>query len=112
MVDMDGTCPVKFALMEGDYLYRCSAQEQLGPRDISSTRHSTLTALNLGLMDLSTPTFETDTLTSNTDKFVLWSGNCKLDIAIKYARAINDRHPILSKVGSSSSQSCRIRLFK
>jgi len=111
IVDMDGTSPVNFVIMEGDHYIVVRHRNHLGCMTLDSFSLSSLAPLVLDLTDGSTPTFGIDAQTSDAGILALWSGNCKLDTEIKYSGANNDRDPILITIGGVVPTATEIGYF-
>ncbi len=101
VVDVDGTSPVSFSVPNESYHVALRHRNHLGimtatPDALSSTPT---------FIDLSSPataTFGTDARRNLNDVMLLWTGDAVPDGSVKYTGAVNDRDPVLTRVGGTT----------
>ncbi|QQR88039.1 MAG: hypothetical protein IPJ76_07445 [Flavobacteriales bacterium] len=98
VVDADGTSPVAFAVPTTSYYVAVHHRNHLGcmtalPVALSGT------ATTVDLTTSLTSTFGTDARKAVGAYRVLWSGDSSFNEELKYTGALNDRDPILVRIG-------------
>lgn len=101
IVGTDGSSPVQFLLAVGDHHIAVRHRNHLGVMTAVPVRVS-IAPKNYDLSDGTTALFGTEATKNVSGVRMLWSGNTLRDGSLKYTGSLNDRDPILLRVGSTT----------
>ncbi len=101
IVDVDGVSPVRFSAAPANYYVRVRHRNHLSALTLNSMALSA-TAVSINLKDGSTPTYGTNAQKTIGSVRALWAGDTRANGDLKYTGTLNDRDPILVKVGSTT----------
>jgi len=100
VVDMNGTSPVQFAITPGSYWIAIRHRNHMGAMTLNAIALSA-TSTTVDLRSTGTATYGTQAQRTIGSNNVLWAGNVVNDGELKYTGSLNDRDPILARIGGS-----------
>jgi hypothetical protein len=101
VVDLDGTSPVAFSAMNGNYHVALRHRNHLGVMTAAPLALSNMPA-SLDFTLPATATYGTDAQKNVFGVMLMWSGNATFNSTLAYTGPSNDRDPILVAVGSTN----------
>lgn len=100
IVEVDGTSPVSFSTVAGNYHVVVKHRNHLGVMSASAIALGT-TAGSINFTSTATATYGTDAQRTVASVRTLWTGDCGGNGTVQYTGTGNDRDPILTRVGAT-----------
>jgi len=100
IVDVDGTSPLAFSVSTGNYHVAVTHRNHFGCMAADPVALGNLPAV-VDLRSLSTSTYGNGARKTIGAIAALWAGNVVVDGTLKYTGTLNDRDPILTRIGGN-----------